>query len=451
MWPRTRRTIGVPAIACLVALIAAAAPPPPPPPTPPPVPPPIPTPQEAAEAERARDADLAMQKAAADRARAAADREQALGQARVATAAKLRAAEEALDEAAAKIADLTLRRRDAETRLAARAAALAPVLPVIERLSLYPAETLLAVPMPPEDAVRGVLVLGGLARTLEHDAAALRAEQAEVASLRAEVDAELPNLAAARAAQMQLGQQLDAQLAEARRARRGAEDAATEAARKVAAEAARADSIRNAIARIETERRAAEAQAAQAHAAEAQTAETQTGEARTGEAKARPSAAAPLPLARSTDAAHTRQEAFAQPTLSNMTAPRGQLTAPVAGVVVRSFGAETEAGPASGLSYASPPNARVVSPCGGRIVFAGPFRSFGLLLIVDCGSGYHFVMSGLERLDGQVGQPVQPGEPVGIMPAWDPQSRDNSRPTLYVELRKDGVPVNPAPFLRARL
>jgi septal ring factor EnvC (AmiA/AmiB activator) len=141
---------------------------------------------------------------------------------------------------------------------------------------------------------------------------------------------------------------------------------------------------------------------------------------------------------------------MARPFTSDMAEGRGQLTAPVAGGIVRAFGADTEAGPASGVSYQAPPNARVVSPCGGRVVFAGPFRSFGLLMIVDCGAGYHFVMSGLERLDSQVGQTVQPGEPVGVMPGWDPGTAENSRPTLYLELRKDGIPVNPAPFLRAR-
>ncbi len=129
---------------------------------------------------------------------------------------------------------------------------------------------------------------------------------------------------------------------------------------------------------------------------------------------------------------------------------RGQLTAPVAGGIVRGFGAATDAGPASGVSYQAPPNARVVAPCGGRVVFAGPFRSFGLLMILDCGGGYHFVLSGLDRLDAQVGQAVRPGEPVGVMPGWDPRNATATRPTLYMELRKDGVPMNPAPFLRAR-
>jgi murein hydrolase activator len=128
--------------------------------------------------------------------------------------------------------------------------------------------------------------------------------------------------------------------------------------------------------------------------------------------------------------------------------PRGQLAIPVAGTIVRSWGQPTEGGPATGVSYHAPPSARVVAPCGGRVVFAAPFRSYGLLLIVDCGAGYHVVLAGLDRLDARVGQQVAAGEPIGVMPAWQPGA-SGSRPALYVELRHDGQPVNPAPWLRA--
>jgi septal ring factor EnvC (AmiA/AmiB activator) len=85
----------------------------------------------------------------------------------------------------------------------------------------------------------------------------------------------------------------------------------------------------------------------------------------------------------------------------------------------------------------------------GRVDFAAPFRSYGELLIVDCGGGYAFVLAGFSRLDVQVGQSIEAGEPVGVTPDWDPRN-GASRPKLYMELRKDGLPVNPAPFLRAK-
>src|SRR5262249_35861590 len=153
----------------------------------------------------------------------AAEEERRLAEARAQAAARLQEAEQSVSDASRRLSDLTRRRADAEARLRARAAAIAPMLPLIERLSLYPTETLLAVPMPPEQAVRGVLVLGGIAKQLERDAAALRAEQDEVTSLRAQVAAEIPKLAAAQLEQRQLAAALDAQLAQAHIHRQDAE------------------------------------------------------------------------------------------------------------------------------------------------------------------------------------------------------------------------------------
>lgn len=386
-----------------------------------------PTRDQVRAAERAHAADLAAQRDAAARAAAAAEQARALAARRVAAAEKLGETEDALARAAGAVADLTRRRAEAQRRLDASAAELAPMLPTIERLSLYPAETLLAVPMPPEQAVRGAIVLAAITRALAADAATLRAEQQATLALQARLDAAMPELNRARAQQVSLAASLDADLARTAETRHQAEDAAAQAADRAAADAARADSLRGAIARIEADRRAAEARAQEEEAAAQRRRQHQAA-----------------------DAAHTRQEALARPAGPGVGEPRGQLTAPVAGSVVRAFGAETDGGPASGVSYQAPPSARVVSPCGGRVVFAGPFRSFGQLMIVDCGGGYHFVLSGLERLDAAVGRHVEPGEPVGVMADWDPRNASAARPTLYVELRKDGEPVNPAPFLHAR-
>ena len=120
-------------------------------------------------------------------------------------------------------------------------------------------------------------------------------------------------------------------------------------------------------------------------------------------------------------AALQRQAALETPigagTMAAAKQARGQRQLdPVAGTIVRSWGEPTEGGPATGVSYHAPPSARVVAPCGGRVVFAAPFRSYGLLLIVDCGAGYHVVLAGLDRLDARVGQQVAAGEPIGVMP-----------------------------------
>jgi septal ring factor EnvC (AmiA/AmiB activator) len=118
---------------------------------------------------------------------------------------------------------------------------------------------------------------------------------------------------------------------------------------------------------------------------------------------------------------------------------------PVAGRITIGWGDSGPGGAHRGLTFAAAPGARVVSPCGGRAVYAAPFRSYGLLLIVDCGGGYHFVLAGLDRLDAGAGQRLLAGEPVGVLAASGGQGA-----SLYVELRRNGQPVDPRPWFAAR-
>jgi septal ring factor EnvC (AmiA/AmiB activator) len=132
---------------------------------------------------------------------------------------------------------------------------------------------------------------------------------------------------------------------------------------------------------------------------------------------------------------------------------RGGRVLPVAGLVSREFGAAGEGGPSRGLTFQAPAGARVVSPCAGRIAFAAPFRSFGRLLIVDCGEGYHFVLGGLDRLDVSPGHKVLAGEPVGLLggaSSGTATADGGGRAALYVELRRRGEPVDPRPWFAAR-
>ena len=384
------------------------------------------TPQQLQNAERAKAAQQAARTGAEARSRAAKAEEQRLAAERVAAAARLRALEGATEAAADRVAELARRQREAEARLEQRTADIAPMLPVMERLALYPAETLMAVPLPPEQAVRGLLVLGTISRQLEADAQAVRASQEEAARRRRDTEAELPRLASAQGAQARDAAALDAQIGRAREKRRAADDEAAEASRRAAAGAARADTLRAALARLEAERHAAEERAR----AEAAAASQQKHEAEAA-------------------AARQRQEALARPAGPGLGEPHAQLTAPVAGTVTRGWGEAADSGPATGVTYSAAPGARVVSPCAGRVVFANPFRSYGLLLIVDCGGGWHAVLAGLDRLDAPAGQAVHEGEPVGVMPGWDPRA-GGKRPGLYLELRKGGQPVNPGPYLRAK-
>jgi septal ring factor EnvC (AmiA/AmiB activator) len=376
--------------------------------------------------DRRRATELAAIRAAAMQQQLAEAEAARLAAQRVQSAASLRALEQATADAATAMSDLAQRRAAAEARLKARSDELAPLLPLIERLSLYPAETLLAVPGGPGSSLTGLLVLKGMARQLETDAEAVQREQAEVARLTEAMAKQESQLSAAQSAQAAEAADLDRQIAEAQRRGREADDAAAAAAQRAADQAAHSETLRAAISSLDLAHRQDEARARADQAA----AERQRQDAAAADAQ-------------------RRQVALAQPAGPGLGDAHGQLGAPVAGSVVKAFGEPGDAGMTTGISYAVPPSARVSAPCDGKVVFAGPFRSYGQLIIVDCGGGYHFVLAGLDRLDVAVGHPVQAGEPVGVMADWDPRSPAN-RPYLYLELREQGQPINPAPYLRGR-
>ena len=127
----------------------------------------------------------------------------------------------------------------------------------------------------------------------------------------------------------------------------------------------------------------------------------------------------------------------------------GALVIPVKGQRILKFGDPTKnVGRSKGEVYTSRPDAQITSPCNGLVVYAGEFRTFGQILIINAGGGYHVLLAGLGRLEAKIGQAVTAGEPVGKMGAGAGSSAVtvNSTPVLYVEFRSRDKPINPAPW-----
>lgn len=120
--------------------------------------------------------------------------------------------------------------------------------------------------------------------------------------------------------------------------------------------------------------------------------------------------------------------------------------APATGRITRSFGARDPGGPATqGATVVTNPGAAVVSPASGEVAYAGTFRSYGLVLILNLDGGYAVVLTGLDAIRAQVGDPVRAGQVVGQMSATATPA-----PELYVEVRRGGQPVDPGRWLSAR-
>ncbi len=128
------------------------------------------------------------------------------------------------------------------------------------------------------------------------------------------------------------------------------------------------------------------------------------------------------------------------PKISNaVLAAAGSARLPVVGTISRGYGEADSAGNhARGITLITQADAVVSAPREGQVVFAGPFRSYGQVVIIEVAEGAHILLTGLGKIDVAEGENVKAGEPVGRMPS------DEGR--LYLEARKDGEPVDPATF-----
>ncbi len=129
---------------------------------------------------------------------------------------------------------------------------------------------------------------------------------------------------------------------------------------------------------------------------------------------------------------------------------KGRLPMPVSGDRVLTFGQQTRSGSKSkGVAFATREEAQITSPCDGWVVYAGEFRSYDQVLIINAGGGYHLLLAGMAQINVQVGQFVLSGEPVGKMgKARVAAGKDGSpaRPIFYLELRSKERPINPDPW-----
>ncbi len=314
--------------------------------------------------------------------------------------------------------------------LQARRGLIGDVLAALQRMGRRPPPAVLVRPEDVLEAVRASILLGAVLPELRSEVQALAADlsalvrvREQIVQERAGVQKELVTLAEERA---RLGG-----LITARRERELQRTAAlTEEARAGEALAGEARTLRELIERLETELGAAEREAEAARRAI---------EAQGREARERMAA-----LAARDPARLQPQTAFAE--------LRGRLPLPVAGSQLRAFGApDGFGGQARGASFTAAPGAVVSAPADGWVAFAGPFRSFGQLVILRMGGGYYMLLAGLRRTDVTRGQFLLAGEPVGVLgdgPEGAPIALGDGagQPILYVELRRDGQSIDPGPW-----
>jgi len=347
----------------------------------------------------------------------------------IATAHRMRATEEEIARIEARIDRLHGNEDGLRASLGERRAVMAEVLMALQRMGRTPPPAILSRPEDALAAIRGSILAGAVLPDIRVEAEALAADLAELHELTARIVSERDGLKA-RYATLGEDQARIGLLVEAKRAERKQTAAALGAERDRAAElAGRAKSLKSLISTLESEVATA-ARAAQ----EAKEAARKTARADREEAARRFA-----DTSRIAPAVHFGDA-------------KGLLGRPVAGERLAGFGdPDGIGGTSQGLSLAARPGAPVLAPTDGWVVYAGPFRSYGQVLILNAGDGYHIVMAGMDRIDVALGQFVLSGEPVAAMGATRLASigdieHTSAQPVLYVEFRKDGNAIDSAPW-----
>lgn len=117
----------------------------------------------------------------------------------------------------------------------------------------------------------------------------------------------------------------------------------------------------------------------------------------------------------------------------------GSLLYPVRGQIIAKFNDTLPNGtPSKGLMIQTRERAQVIAPFDGTVLFAGPFKGYGQLLILDHNNGYFSLLAGMQNIHVSIGQELLAGEPVGLMKP--------ERSNLYLEIRKDGTAIDPKPW-----
>jgi len=343
----------------------------------------------------------------------------------IGTATRVRDVEASIDATRARLEPLDEQEKLFRKSLAERRDVIVEILAALQRIGRQPPPALMVRPEDALQAVRTAITLGAVLPEMRAQADALAGDLSDLVRVRKEIVNESDRLAGDLdlLGHEQLRLRL---LIDERQKREAVAEQALDAERQRAADFARqVDSIKDLIAKLE-------------------------GGLDPATRAAR-------------DAARTIANDATQPELAALSDPgrlapavafadmRGHLHLPVNGVPIREFGgSDGVGGTQKGLSVAARPGAEITAPCDGWVVYAGPFRSYGQLLILNVGGGYHVLLAGMDRISVDLGQFVLTGEPVAMMgdasQAAATVTTGPKRPVLYVEFRKDGTPIDPSPW-----
>jgi len=354
-----------------------------------------------------------------------------LNQQLIDTAARIRTIESNINDSEGRIRPLDAREAEIRLSLETRRDRIGEVLAALQRAGRRAPPALLVTPEDSLQSLHTAMLLGATVPEMRARALKLASDLGELLQVRKNISEERDRLSAERDKLTTDSTRLAALVDERQKKQSEAErDMAAEKSR--AAELAKqASSLQDLIAKMEQDLKSAAKAAAAA------------------KLKGTPPSVNGKPNLRG-----MQDPARLSPAIA-FAAAKGLLPLPVNGTKIRIYGGpDGNGGQEKGISIATRPGAQVTTPCDGWVVYAGPFRSYGQLLILNAGGGYHILIAGMDRISVNIGQFVLTGEPVATMGSQSQVASilaaPSSQPVLYIEFRKDGAPIDPGPWWAAK-
>lgn len=350
----------------------------------------------------------------------------------IASAKQIQNSEEKISRMESELETLRADLKKAEENFVVEDDNLIKTLSALQNLALKPTEALFVQPLTPVEIIRSAMLLREAVPYLQENAARIREDLEKIETQKNLVEKQVARIIRQKKILEKEHEQMKALVQRKSKIRNAVEIKSVKAKKKVEQLASQANDLRDLLNKLEKQR--------QEKLRRQEEERRRLAELKAAEARRAAEETKKLEEKQRADLIKFKPEVINE-VGENFVKAKGHLLRPARGPVVTAYGEQMSKGVTSkGIIIKTRSQAQVISPYDGTVIFAGPFRGYGNLIIIEHGQGYLSLLAGLEEVDCELGQMLLAGEPVGQMP-------ESGDARLYVELRKDNHPVNPLTWI----
>lgn len=326
----------------------------------------------------------------------------------IASAKQIQNSEEKISRMESELETLRADLKKAEENFVVEDDNLIKTLSALQNLALKPTEALFVQPLTPVEIIRSAMLLREAVPYLQENAARIREDLEKIEAQKNLVEKQVARIIRQKKILEKEHEQMKALVQRKSKIRNAVEIKSVKAKKKVEQLASQANDLRDLLNKLEKQR--------QEKLRRQEEERRRLAELKAAEARRAAEETKKLEEKQRADLIKFKPEVINE-VGENFVKAKGHLLRPARGPVVTAYGEQMSKGVTSkGIIIKTRSQAQVISPYDGTVIFAGPFRGYGNLIIIEHGQGYLSLLAGLEEVDCELGQMLLAGEPVGQMP-----------------------------------